>query len=215
MKSRVTFFRLLLSTTSIALAAAIWVPVSMGARGGGRGGGGRGGGTITPGKSKDGCHHKSGRTTKHKHQPFLLYSGKFSGQPNGFYLTMVIDRCKKTPKVASFQAYVPGYSCNNGLEAAPAAIAWDGFDSGGEPKLHNGTFNFTVNVREAGTSTQPPFDLSGTVSGKVKIPKRGRGKGSSRINGSLEPPYCPGLPPLQFSIKFKRTYSYLIRGDAG
>lgn len=192
--------------------AVLSVPVVATARGGGGGGAGSYGNAS---KQPDGCKFPLGvQTSKRKHQPFEEYDGTIStpgGQPypNSQDWSLIIDRChSKTPKIAAIGAVFPGYYCGS-TEVYEIYVtdAWFGANFGPkEPRISHNKFSFTFTDRQFQTYT-----MTGTISGNVKIPKRGPAKGKSTITGTVVPALCPGLR-FAYKIKFTRSWSTLIRG---
>lgn len=193
-----------LGVASICGAVALWLALSAGALA--RGPGATGGETGTG----SGIHGRA--TTPHSYQPFAWYTGQIgsvSGQ-HSFALGVLIDRRGATPKVASILGTVPSYYCGatavDGLD-----LDFDLIDAHREAPIHGGAFR-ADNL----TSVPPIFTylMTGTVTGNVRIPARGPGKGASTITGTLSPDDCPSVQ-LPYHLKFRRTYSGIAPRGGG
>jgi hypothetical protein len=202
---------------AVALAAVLVVPVLAAARGVG-GSGGRGGPSLSSGRGHvNGCKHKRlsripQHTTKRMHQGFLEYSGELTA-PGGSQApwAMLIDRCATAPKVTYVTGEIPAYKCPDG------SGAFGGFNDvgrsflGHELAIQGG--NFSVSGVSLGLGDGDTYSLTGTVTGKVKIPKHGKGKGSSTITGKLTDESFCSSNPLTYKVKFIRTWAYVGAGE--
>jgi hypothetical protein len=195
-----------------AISAGAFVPGIAGARGGGTSTG------TSPGVPTNPCKYYAypRKTTKHTYQPFVQYTGTITSPADSQVqdtasLSIIIDRCHATPKVAAVFGAVPAYKCAYGGNA-PVPLGFQFFGTKAkEPLVTDDKFSFTA------TNRQPPepMTVAGAISGHVTIPKHGPGKGSGQITGTVTPGVNAASCPTEhapYTLKFKRTWSYFHRG---
>jgi hypothetical protein len=195
----------------VAISAAL--PFVAGARGGAAG---RGGGNSNV--PKDGCGGPNGRsgvatgrTTKHSHQPFAEYDGEIVTPPSQKYQAkqgwyVLIDFCKKEPKLAYVGGAIPGYYCGS-AEVFTRDASADLYDFRREVAIPDNHFNASITARVY------KYTMSGSLSGSIHIPKRGHGSGNGTIAGTVTPSECRSVS-FKYSVKFRRTWTYFGRGGA-
>ena len=73
--------------------------------------------------------------------------------------------------------------------------------------------HFSASGLSAGRGNGDTYSLTGTVSGTVRIPRHGPGKGNSTIAGRLtDDSFCPSSP-LTYKVTFARTWAYVGAGQ--
>jgi hypothetical protein len=198
--------------SAVAISAGALVPGVAGARGGGTSTG------TSPALPTNPCKYFAAlrKTTNHTYQPFVQYTGKISSPSDSTVkdtksLSIIIDHCHATPKVAAVFGALPAYDCGVGANVAVNMdIPFFG-TTRKEPSVTDGTFSFTA----TNFGIPEKFTVTGSISGHVTIPKHGPGTGSGEITGTVTPSVNAASCPIEhapYTLKFKRTWSYFSRG---